>query len=93
MNPLRAIGLKLGSVTVFVVMASLIKATAAHVPAGQAVFFRSALALPVIVGWLALRRELRDRVLAPVIRWAMSGAASSGRWRWASALPGWASCR
>jgi drug/metabolite transporter (DMT)-like permease len=58
-RPLRGIALKLGSVLVFIVMASMIKATAAHVPAGQAVFFRSLFAIPVIVAWLAVRRELR----------------------------------
>lgn len=58
MRPLRGIMLKLCSVLVFIVMASLIKATAQHVPPGQAVFFRSFFAMPVIVGWLALRREL-----------------------------------
>ncbi len=59
MRPLRGIALKLGSVLIFIVMASMIKATAAHVPAGQAVFFRSAFAIPVIVVWLIWRRELR----------------------------------
>lgn len=58
MRPLRGITLKLGSVLVFIVMSSMIKSTAAHVPAGQAVFFRSAFAIPVIVIWLFLRREL-----------------------------------
>jgi drug/metabolite transporter (DMT)-like permease len=58
MRPLRGIALKLGSVLIFIVMASMIKATAAHVPAGQAVFFRSFFAIPVIVMWLAARREL-----------------------------------
>jgi drug/metabolite transporter (DMT)-like permease len=58
MRPLRGIALKLASVLVFIVMASLIKATSAHVPAGQAVFFRSAFAIPVIVAWLVWRREL-----------------------------------
>ena len=58
MRPLRGIAFKLGSVLVFIVMASLIKATAAHVPAGQAVFFRSFFAIPVIVVWLIWRREL-----------------------------------
>ncbi len=58
MRPLRGIALKLGSVLVFIVMSSMIKATAQHVPAGQAVFFRSFFAIPVIVAWLALRREL-----------------------------------
>jgi drug/metabolite transporter (DMT)-like permease len=46
------------SVMVFIVMASLIKSTAQHVPAGQAVFFRSFFAIPVIVAWLAWRKEL-----------------------------------
>jgi hypothetical protein len=41
---------------VFIAMAALIKAAA--VPAGQAVFFRSFFALPVIVVWLALRGQL-----------------------------------
>lgn len=58
MRPLRGIALKLGSVLVFIVMSSMIKATAQHVPAGQAVFFRSFFAIPVIVAWLALRQEL-----------------------------------
>lgn len=58
MRPLRGIALKLGSVLVFIVMVSMIKATADHVPAGQSVFFRSAFAIPVIVIWLIMRREL-----------------------------------
>ncbi|MFN4202397.1 MAG: DMT family transporter [Tabrizicola sp.] len=58
MRPLRGIALKLASVIVFIVMASLIKSTASHVPAGQAVFFRSFFAIPVIVVWLAWRKEL-----------------------------------
>ncbi|SHJ00073.1 DMT family transporter [Wenxinia saemankumensis] len=58
MNPLRGIALKILSVCIFVAMASLIKAASDHVPPGQAVFFRSAFAIPVIVVWLALRGEL-----------------------------------
>jgi drug/metabolite transporter (DMT)-like permease len=58
LRPLRGIAFKLASVLVFIVMASMIKATAAHVPAGQAVFFRSLFAVPVIVAWLAWRTEL-----------------------------------
>jgi drug/metabolite transporter (DMT)-like permease len=58
MRPLRGIALKLGSVLVFIVMSAMIKTTAQHVPAGQAVFFRSAFAIPVIVIWLAWRHEL-----------------------------------
>lgn len=58
MNPIRGIALKIASVCVFVAMASLIKATADQVPPGQAVFFRSFFAMPVIVGWLIWRQEL-----------------------------------
>ena len=54
MNPSRAILLKLLSVATFVVMQGLIKATSDHVPAGEAVFFRSFFALPVILLWLHL---------------------------------------
>lgn len=59
MRPLTGIALKLCSVILFVVMASMIKATAGHVPPGEAVFFRSFCALPVILIWLVLRRDLR----------------------------------
>ena len=55
-RPLRGILLKLASVLVFIVMQSLIKA--AKVPAGEAVFFRSACAVPVIVAWLAMQGQL-----------------------------------
>lgn len=60
--PLQGIMLKCASVTVFTVMAALIKATAEGgfaIPPGQQVFFRSIFALPVILIWLALRSELR----------------------------------
>jgi drug/metabolite transporter (DMT)-like permease len=59
-QPLRGILLKVLSVCVFVVMASLIKATSQDIPPGQAVFFRSLFAMPVIVIWLLWRHELRD---------------------------------
>ncbi|HET9070128.1 MAG TPA: DMT family transporter, partial [Amaricoccus sp.] len=59
MNPLRGIGLKVLSVCVFVAMAVCIKAAAPHVPPGQAVFFRSFFALPVIITWMAWQRDLR----------------------------------
>ena len=58
MRPLRGIVYKVISVLVFIVMAAMIKATSAHVPPGQAVFFRSVFAIPVIVIWLIQRREL-----------------------------------
>lgn len=57
-NPVFGIVLKMCSVLVFIVMSSLVKATSAHVPPGEAVFFRSFFAIPVILGWLAWRREL-----------------------------------
>lgn len=60
MQPLRGILFKIVSVCVFMFMASLVKAAAVEVPAGQAVFFRSFFALPIIFGWLAVRHELRD---------------------------------
>ena len=59
MNPIKGILLKICAVILFISMASLIKATTAHVPAGEAVFFRSLLALPVILVWLWARGDLR----------------------------------
>ncbi len=59
MNPSFGILLKLGAVITFVVMQALIKATEGRVPPGEVVFFRSFFAFPVILGWLAIRRELR----------------------------------
>ena len=58
MRPLRGIILKVTSVLVFIAMQALIKTAAQHVPAGEAVFFRSFFAIPVIVIWLAMQREL-----------------------------------
>lgn len=58
MSPLRGMALKLSAVLLFVIMASLIKASSDVVPPGEAVFFRSFFAIPVILAWLALRREL-----------------------------------
>lgn len=60
MQPLRGIIFKVMSVCMFMAMASLVKAASADVPPGQAVFFRSFFALPIILGWLAIRHELRD---------------------------------
>jgi drug/metabolite transporter (DMT)-like permease len=58
LRPLRGIAFKVASVLVFIVMASLIKSTSGHIPAGQSVFFRSFFAMPVIFAWLAWRHEL-----------------------------------
>ena len=80
MSPLRGIAFKIASVVVFVAMASLIKATADQVPPGQAVFFRSIFAAPVIIVWLAQRRELPQGLrttnpLGHVWRGLMGGTA------------------
>jgi drug/metabolite transporter (DMT)-like permease len=51
--------LKLSAVLLFVIMAALIKAASDVVPPGEAVFFRSFFALPIILGWIAFKGELR----------------------------------
>lgn len=58
MSPITGILLKLGSVFLFTVMAAILKATAATVPAGEQMFFRSLFAIPVILAWLWSRGEL-----------------------------------
>ena len=58
-RPGRAIALKLGAVLLFSIMAALIKIATATVPAGQAVFFRSFFAFPMIILWLWQRGDLR----------------------------------
>lgn len=59
MHPIKGILLKICAVILFISMAALIKATTAHVPPGEAVFFRSLMALPVILTWLWARGDLR----------------------------------
>jgi len=59
MSPVRGIVLMVSAISLFSVMGSLIKA-ADRIPAGEAVFFRSFWAMPVILVWLWSRRELRD---------------------------------
>ena len=58
-RPGRAIALKLGAVFLFTVMAAIIKIATETVPAGQAVFFRSFFAFPMIILWLWQRGDLR----------------------------------
>lgn len=55
LNPVRGITLKILSVIIFVSMFSLIKATSPTIPPGEAVFFRSVFAIPVLVFWLMMR--------------------------------------
>ncbi|NND92855.1 MAG: DMT family transporter [Granulosicoccus sp.] len=64
MNPVKGIFLKVLSVFVFVMMFSCVKATAEVVPAGEAMFFRSFIAIPVLIGWLAWRGEFPGRLKA-----------------------------
>lgn len=61
-NPVHGIGLKILSVAVFMGMATCIKAAAEHVPAGEAVFFRSFFAIPPILIWLALSGRVRTEL-------------------------------
>ncbi len=58
MNPMRGIGLKILSVSVFTLMAICIKLAAPHVPVGESVFFRSFFAIPVILIWLVWQHDL-----------------------------------
>jgi len=79
-NPLRAVTLKIVSVVLFVVMAAFIKAASSEVPPGQAVFFRSFFALPVIIVWLTIRGELKTGLRAAnpkshVVRGLMGSSA------------------
>lgn len=58
-DPFRGMLLKLAAVALFSAMVACIKATAPIVPSGEAVFFRSLFALPVILIWLASQGQLR----------------------------------
>jgi drug/metabolite transporter (DMT)-like permease len=78
-GPLRGIVLKVVSVCAFVVMATMLKATAT-VPSGQMVFFRSFFALLPVLAFLAWRGNLRyafrtDRPFGHVLR-GLVGVAS-----------------
>jgi len=59
-----AVGLKVTAIGLFTLMAAIIKFTSDHVPAGEAVFFRSLFAIPVIVVWLIMRGDLRHGLIA-----------------------------
>ncbi len=63
-RPGLAIGLKLAAIFLFTAMSALVKATSDVVPPGEAVFFRSFFAIPVIVVWLALRGDLARGLIA-----------------------------
>lgn len=59
-NPGRAIALKTGAIFLFIVMSAMIKIASDEVPAGQAVFFRSFFAMPLIIAWLWQQGHLHD---------------------------------
>lgn len=58
-RPMLAIGLKVCAIGLFTGLSALIKAVSDVVPAGEAVFFRSFFAIPVIVLWLSMRGDLQ----------------------------------
>ncbi|WP_223427336.1 DMT family transporter [Tateyamaria pelophila] len=62
-RPGTAIALKLLAVFLFMVMAAMIKVATQEVPAGEAVFFRSFFAMPIIVLWIWQRGELREALV------------------------------
>lgn len=62
-KPGRAIALKLCAVFLFMVMAAIIKSVSGEVPPGEAVFFRSLFAIPIIAIWLAQRGQLREGLI------------------------------
>jgi len=57
-RPATGVALKVMAIMLFVGMSAIIKATAEEVPPGQAVFFRSFFAIPVILIWLVQRGQL-----------------------------------
>ena len=62
MQQIHGIGLKIGAIALFTVMFALVKALSDTIPAGQAVFFRSAFAIPVLFAWLMMQGELTGAV-------------------------------
>ena len=62
MQQIHGIGLKIGAIALFTVMFALVKALSDTIPAGQAVFYRSAFAIPVLFAWLMMQGELAGAV-------------------------------
>ena len=81
-SPMIGILLKVASVSVFVTMSTLIKASGEGVPAGQIVFFRSAFAIVPILVFLALRGQLETawRTTSPLshVRRGLVGVSAMG---------------
>ena len=62
-RPGFAIALKLVAVFLFMVMAAMIKVATENVPPGEAVFFRSLFAMPIILIWVMQRGDLRKALI------------------------------
>lgn len=58
MAPYRGIVLILCGIAMLTLMSAFVKAASDGIPTGQVVFFRAALSLPVIAGWLWARGDL-----------------------------------
>lgn len=66
-STLRGVGLMVTGITVFVLMSVCVKAVP-RIPAGEAMFFRAAGALPVVLVWLALRGDLPGGIATSNVR-------------------------
>ena len=81
-SPVRGIALKLLSIAVFAVMSACVKAAREVAPAGEAVFFRSFVALAPVLAYAAWRGRVADAVLTRNIRahfWrGLIGASAMG---------------
>jgi drug/metabolite transporter (DMT)-like permease len=62
-RPGTAIALKLAAVFLFMVMAAMIKVATQTVPPGEAVFFRSLFAMPIIVLWIWQKGDIREALI------------------------------
>ena len=58
-SPLRGILLMIAAVTLFTAMTAMIKA-ADRIPAGEAVFFRAFVTIPVLLIWFGVRGQIAD---------------------------------
>lgn len=66
-NVARGVFLMLSAVTVFTVMSAFIKA-ADRVPAGEAMFFRSVMAMPILLVWLVTHGGIRAGIRTNSVR-------------------------
>lgn len=66
-NVTRGIFLMMSAVTVFTVMSAFIKAVG-RVPAGEAMFFRSVMAMPVLLVWLMTHGGIRAGIRTTSVR-------------------------